>query len=681
MNVRKEEKLPSAARMGGMKDKINWGIISTGAIAKTFARGLPASKTGRLIAVASRSQASADSFAREFGAARAHSSYEAILEDKDVDAIYIAPPHPFHAEWAIRAIRAGKNVLVEKPAALNHAQLMAMIESAVENDVFFMEAFMYRCHPQTAKLLELLKQKAIGDVRVIQATFSFHGGFNPEGRLYSNALAGGGILDVGCYTASISRLIAGSEPIEVKGVGHLGQTGVDEWAIASLRFPGDVVAQVATGVSVNQDNTLRIFGSEGRILVPNPYVANRTAPDQGKIILHRKGEPNPQEISVEATATAFTYEADVAGNAMLSGQKQAPPPAMTWDDSLGNLRTLDMWRESIGLTYDVEKPAGYPKVTVAGTGLRRRDDHKMKYARVAGVDKPISRLVMGCDNQRAFPHSAVMFDDFFERGGNAFDTAWVYGGGIMERLLGEWMKLRGVRKEIALIVKGAHAPLCTPRDLSWQLKESLERLQTDHADIYIMHRDNVDVPVGEFVDVLNEHKQAGRIKVFGGSNWMLKRVDEANEWARKKNLQGFSVVSNQFSLARMIDPVWRGCLTAGDPDSRAWFTKTQTTLVAWSSQARGFFLEGRAHPDKRDDKELTRCWYSDDNFQRLERAQELAKKKGVLPINIALAYVLNQPFPSIALIGPRKLEETRTSMPGVEIELTADEVRWLSLDT
>jgi aryl-alcohol dehydrogenase-like predicted oxidoreductase len=304
----------------------------------------------------------------------------------------------------------------------------------------------------------------------------------------------------------------------------------------------------------------------------------------------------------------------------------------------------------------------------------------MKYGRIPHLDKEVSRLVMGVDNQKTLSHATVMFDDFFERGGNMFDTAHIYGGGLHERILGQWIKLRSVRDRVAVIVKGAHTPFCTPRDLNKQFLVSLERLQTDRADIYMLHRDNTDVPVGEFVDVLNEHVKAGRIKAFGGSNWTLARVDEANAYAKERGLQGFSVVSNNFSLARMVDPVWAGCIAASDAQSRAWFERTQTPLLPWSSQARGFFLEGNASPQKTDDKELVRCWYSEDNFERLKRATELAEKKNVRPINIALAYVLNQPFPTFALIGPRMLSETRTSLPGLDVQLTAEEVRWLNLE-
>jgi aryl-alcohol dehydrogenase-like predicted oxidoreductase len=195
----------------------------------------------------------------------------------------------------------------------------------------------------------------------------------------------------------------------------------------------------------------------------------------------------------------------------------------------------------------------------------------------------------------------------------------------------------------------------------------------------MLHRDNPDIPVGEFIEVLDEHRRAGRVRVFGASNWSLARVEEANAYARERGLGGFAAVSNNFSLARMIEPPWAGCVSASDPASRAWFAETQTPLLPWSSQARGFFT-GRARPDDRSDPELVRCWYSDDNFARLARAEELARKYGVLPVTIALAYVLRQPFPTFPLIGPRALAETRTSCPALDVELTPEEVRWLNLE-
>jgi aryl-alcohol dehydrogenase-like predicted oxidoreductase len=303
----------------------------------------------------------------------------------------------------------------------------------------------------------------------------------------------------------------------------------------------------------------------------------------------------------------------------------------------------------------------------------------MTYGRIAGLDKPVSRLVMGVDNQRTMPMLSVMLDDFFERGGNVFDTAYIYGGGQQERLLGRWVRNRGIRDDVVILDKGAHTPFCTPEHLTRQLLESLERLQMDHVDIYMLHRDNPEYPVSAFIDVLNEHTAAGRMTVFGASNWSIARVEEANRYAAERGLAGFAAMSNNFSLARMVDPVWAGCISASDPESRAWLRRTQMPLMPWSSQARGFFT-GRARPDDRSDSELVRCWYSPDNFERLERVNRMAAARGVLPINIALAYVLAQPFPTFPLIGPRALSETRTSLPALEIELTPEEVRWLNLE-
>ena len=156
-----------------MSKALNWGIIGTGTIAHIFAGGIAKSSTGTLVAVGSRTQDAADSFGATWHVPRRYGSYSDLLMDKDVQAVYISTPHPLHAEWAIKAADAGKHILCEKPLALNYAQAETMIEAARRNDVFLMEAFMYRCHPQTAKLVELIRSGAIGRVCVIQATFSF----------------------------------------------------------------------------------------------------------------------------------------------------------------------------------------------------------------------------------------------------------------------------------------------------------------------------------------------------------------------------------------------------------------------------------------------------------------------------------------------------------------------------
>ena len=670
-----------------MTNQVQWGILSTGAIARAFAAAVPKSATGQLAAVASRDKVSAAKFAKEFGIPRAYGSYEALLADDAIQAVYIATPHPFHVEWVIKAAAAGKHILCEKPFGINQAEVMAGIEAARENGVFLMEAFMYRCHPQTAKLVELLRAGTIGDVRVIQATFSFQAGFNPASRLFNNAFAGGGILDVGCYPVSFARLVAGAatgqnfaNPLEVKGVGHLGQTGVDEWATAVLKFPGEIIAQVATGILVNQENVARIFGTTGSITLPNPWISNRQAADTGRIIVHRQGSA-PEEITIPVTVTSYTLEADLAGRAILAGNVEAPAPAMTWADTLGNLQTLDRWRTSIGLIYDAEKPTAQIP-TVHRRPLTVPTPAPMKYGTVAGVTKPVSRIILGTMLEGATivrPHAHLLFDRFFEQGGTAFDTAWIYSGGESDRALGQWLRNRGVREQAVIIGKGAHTPCCTPAGIQEQLTQSLDRLQTDYLDIYLLHRDNPEIPVGEFVDCLNELKTAGRIHAFGGSNWTLDRVAAANRYAKRKGRTGFTALSNQFSLAEMVAPVWEGCVSVADPASRKWLKKQQIPNFCWSSQARGFF-SGRTQPDDLTDPELVRCWYSANNFQRLERVNELAERRGALPINIALAYVLALPLPLFALIGPRTLHELQSALPALELELSPKELRWLNLE-
>ncbi|GMV79969.1 MAG: oxidoreductase [Planctomycetota bacterium] len=661
-----------------MSAQVNWGILSTGNIAKTFAQGVQKSVTGKLVAVGSRSQESANKFADQFGIPNRHASYEALLADPEVHAVYIATPHPMHPEWAIKAARAGKHILCEKPVALNYWQAVGIVEACAEHDVFLMEAFMYRCSPQTKKLVELLREKVIGEVRLIQATFAFHAGFNPKGRLFADELGGGGILDVGCYPTSMARLVAGvaqgqdfADPVAFQGMGHKGQSGIDEWAVAIARFPGDIVAQLATGVSVNLENVVRIFGSEGNIFLPNPWMPGRDG-SATKIVLTKKGAV--QEFPIEYEKPLYAYEADTV--AAYIKDRKAASPAMSPEDTLSNMKMLDQWRAGVGVEYGVEKSGAVP--VLDGGPLKVRDGAPIPKGRIVGVPKDVSRLVMGVDNQVNASHAALMFDHFYERGGNCFDTGYIYGGGKLEKILGHWVKSRNLREKVVILDKGGHTPHCFPDAVNKQLLESLDRLEMDYIDIYMLHRDNPDVPVGEFVETLNAHIKAGRIRAYGLSNWSLERVKNAQAYAKSKGLAGIAAISNNFSLARMVTPVWHGCIAASTPEFRAWLAETQIPVMPWSSQARGFFVRGDRNFTA--DAELVRSWYSDDNFERLKRVQEFSAKRGVLPINVALAYVLCQPFPTFPLIGPRVPSETRTSLPGLNLKLTPDELKWLNLE-
>jgi predicted dehydrogenase/aryl-alcohol dehydrogenase-like predicted oxidoreductase len=655
--------------------KLRWGIIGTGNIASRFASQVPTSAANAVVAVGSRSIDSANAFADTWNIANRHGSYDDLLADETVDAVYVATPHPMHPEWAIKAAEAGKHVLCEKPLAINKAWAEAMVEAAVRNDVFLMEAYMYRCLPQTKLVAQLVRDGELGTVHQIQATFAFAAGFRPESRIFADELAGGGILDVGGYPVSYARLIAGAatgqpfaDPAAVTAVGTVGETGADEWSVATLFFDGGVTAQVSTGVRLQDQNQVRIFGSKGYLVIEDPWFGGDGKPTH--VTLHRMGE-EPRDISADP---ALIYAAEAEAVAAAIEQRQAPE--MSWADTLGNLTVQDAWRAAIGQQYASERDDALIP-TATGRPLKRRDDAPMTYGKVAGLDKQVSRLVMGVDNQQTLTHAATLFDDFVERGGTTFDTAYIYSGGRGEKLLGQWIKSRGNRDEVVVIGKGAHTPHCDPESITRQLTESLERLQTDHVDLYLMHRDNEEIPVSEFVDVLDEHFKAGRIKAFGGSNWSTARFDEANAYAEASGKQPFTLLSNHLSLARAYDVPWAGCRHVSDDESQAWLRERQVALFPWSSQARGFFT-GRAKPEDRSDEELVRCFYSDENFRRLDRARELAAAKGVEPTAIALAWLLHQPYPVFPLIGPRHISETRTSTPGLSVTLTDEEVAYLT---
>lgn len=333
-----------------MTDKLNWGILSTGRIARVFATALATSRTGRLVAVGSRTAGAAGKFAADFGGITAHASYEALLADPAVSAVYIGTPHDSHAELCVRAAQAGKHILCEKPLALNHA------EAAREHKVFLMEAFMYRCHPQTAKLAELVRGGAVGELRLISAVFCFNRPVDPKLRLYNRALGGGAILDIGCYPASIARLVAGAarglpfaEPVEFHGTGRIHPVArVDEQAAATLKFPGGALAQLACGTTTAKELAVRVYGTDGIISVPAPFHPGNPAEGPARIFVQRTGA-TAEEIACGEAADLYAIEADTVGDAIARGELEAA--AMSHADTLGNMALLDRWRAVVGMKY------------------------------------------------------------------------------------------------------------------------------------------------------------------------------------------------------------------------------------------------------------------------------------------------------------------------------------------
>lgn len=341
-----------------MTDRLRWGIIGTGNIARQFATGVRASRRGTVTAVGSRHAATAQAFAREFEVPRALGSYQEVLESRDVDVIYVSLPNSMHREWSEAALAAGKHVLCEKPLARSAAEARQMFDAARRSGKVLMEAFMYRSHPQTLAVIETVRSGAIGPLKLIRTSFCYRTRRIADNIRFSRALAGGALMDVGCYCINFSRALAGAEPVRTDAVGHVHESGVDDFAGGTLLFPQGLVASFTCGMMVQADNTAYLCGSEGYIEVPVPWkpgagtcgfaVVRGTPPRMDAGGRPPAAAPPREPHAVSAPADPFTVEADDFAATLLDGK----PPRVTAADSLGNMCVLDALRRQLGVFDD-----------------------------------------------------------------------------------------------------------------------------------------------------------------------------------------------------------------------------------------------------------------------------------------------------------------------------------------
>jgi len=249
--------------------RVTWGIVSTADINRKVIPGAQASEKVDLVAVASRDQGRADAYAREWGIPRAYGSYEGLLADPEIEAVYISLPNTLHAEWSIKALEAGKHVLCEKPFTRHPDEAEASFDAAERNGRLLSEAFMYRHNPQTAMLVELVREGAIGELRLIRSAFSY-GLYDLENIRLRTDVEGGALMDVGCYNVSGSRLLGG-EPERVWGEAWYGPSGTDWVFTGTLRFPGDVLATFDCGTALVNRDELEAIGSEGSLFLDDPW--------------------------------------------------------------------------------------------------------------------------------------------------------------------------------------------------------------------------------------------------------------------------------------------------------------------------------------------------------------------------------------------------------------------------
>jgi D-xylose 1-dehydrogenase (NADP+, D-xylono-1,5-lactone-forming) len=313
---------------------LNWGLLSTANINRALITPLRASKRNHLVAVASRTQESADKYAREWKISRAHGSYEALLTDPEIDVIYNPLPNHLHAEWTIKAVEAGKHVLCEKPLALSVEEVDAIQAAARKHGRIVMEAFMYRHHPQTLKVQEVIRDGFIGTIKLIRGSFSYILSREGDVRL-DPAMGGGSIWDVGCYPISYARTVLGENPVDVFGWQVTGPTGIDETFVGQMRFPNDILTQFDSSFIVPLRWFIEIVGSEGTLNIPSPFKPQTNE----KIYLTRSDKTETIQIKGQEL---YIGEVEDMADAVLLGRD----PRVSLDDSRGNVAVISALLES-----------------------------------------------------------------------------------------------------------------------------------------------------------------------------------------------------------------------------------------------------------------------------------------------------------------------------------------------
>ena len=307
----------------------------------------------------------------------------------------------------------------------------------------------------------------------------------------------------------------------------------------------------------------------------------------------------------------------------------------------------------------------------------------MLYGKIKNINKKISKIILGNDVKKEYLNAIKLWDHFFNKGGNTFDNSMYYNEGKYEVFLGNWIKSRKIEKEIVIISKGGNNET-KPNDISYLIKKTLDRLKLDVLDIFILHRDNENIPVGEFIDAFNEQINLGLIKSFGASNWKIERFEKAVLWSNKNNRVPFEILNNNLSLAKMMYPLWEGCITSNNKKYLSFLSNNNQSHFSWSSQARGFFIEDnflKKIVRNKHNTNLRNCFLSKENLERKIRAKKLSKKHDCSVNDIALAWVINQNFPSFAIVGSKNINQLNFSLKSLKIKLSLEEIKWLNLSS
>ena len=331
---------------------INWGIIGLGRMANRFASAIGEVENAKLLGIASQNIDRLKNFGDQYSIENnfRFNTYDEILNCNEIHSIYISTLNNTHADIVIKAAKAKKNILCEKPVTANYLDTVKVFEELNKTNVFFLEAIAYRTHPQTRFVINKIIEGEIGEVDKIDSTFGFsHRKLDPQSRLFDPKLGGGAILDVGCYPVSFSSLIANIKKKEEKLIepefldvsGSLCSTGVEECAYATLRFNNKITAKVGAAIRLSMKNKTLIEGTKGSILINSPWL-----PDK-KSLVEVKTNKRYYKTFVNTTKSIFANQIHVVSQLIIDGKKEGEFPAMTWKNSVNNMRVLDIWKKKL----------------------------------------------------------------------------------------------------------------------------------------------------------------------------------------------------------------------------------------------------------------------------------------------------------------------------------------------
>lgn len=315
--------------------KVKWGVLGTSYISEVMAEAIHESEISELYAVGSRSSSTGHAFAEKFSIPKSYTDYQDLLNDSEIDVIYIGLPNHLHKEWIIRCAQAGKHILCEKPFVISVKEAEEAVSAVKEANVFCMEALMYRYHPLTKKLQELIESKIIGDIKFFNASYTANIAD------IANPAAGGSIRNLGCYPISLVRLLAKAEPVEITALGRVnhGSTN-DNQASAILKFANQTMAVVSTADDMEMFWQFDVHGTEGSLkMISNPWLPDR---ENNKILITSYTKNNSNEITVTAEKSLYAYQID-AMSRKIRNEAATLNDEITWADSIGNISVLEKW--------------------------------------------------------------------------------------------------------------------------------------------------------------------------------------------------------------------------------------------------------------------------------------------------------------------------------------------------